>query len=179
MSKGIQIIELGNPLLRKKAASIKNIQYPDVKKTIKNLKTIVKKVNGVGLAAPQLGKSYQIFIMASYPNKRYPKAPKMKPTIIINPKILSHSKKVVKDWEGCLSVPGIRGLVPRYQSVKVEYTKTNGEKERKEFKGFITRIFQHEYDHLKGIVFLDRLKNVKDIITDKEYFKLIKKYEKK
>ena len=135
----------------------------------------VKKSNGVGLSAPQINKTHQIFIIASYPNKRYPKAPRMKPTIIINPKILASSKKMIKDWEGCLSIPGIRGLISRHQSIKVEYTKINGEKKKGQFKNFIARVFQHEYDHLQGIVFLDRLKSVKDIITDKEYYKLIKK----
>jgi peptide deformylase len=79
---------------------------------------------------------------------------------------------MVKDWEGCLSIPGIRGLVPRHKSIVVEYTTRNEGKKREELEDFIARIFQHEYDHLNGIVFLDRLESVSDMITEKEYIKL-------
>ncbi|MBI2405352.1 peptide deformylase [Candidatus Gottesmanbacteria bacterium] len=136
-------------------------------------------VNGVGIAAPQVYQPYRMFIVASHPNPRYPNAPEMKPIPVINPTIVSHSKNKIKDWEGCLSIPGIRGLIPRYQSIKVEFTNRNGKKEKREFSDFIARIFQHENDHLDGIVFLDRVENNKEIITDKEYQKLIAQTKKK
>jgi len=99
----------------------------------------------------------------------------MKPTAVINPKIISASKEIAKDWEGCLSVPGIRALVPRHTSILVEYTTVTGKKVKKQYKDFIARIFQHEYDHLEGKVFLDRIESTKDIITDKEYLRIISK----
>jgi len=152
MTKTLQIIQLDNPILRKKARVVKNIQDKHIQKLINTLLKIVIEVDGVGIAAPQLNKSYQIFIVASRPNKRYPKAPKMKPLVVINPKITSHSSEMIKDWEGCLSINGIRGLAPRYKSIGVEYKTRNGEEKKERLAGFIARIFQHEYDHLNGLL---------------------------
>jgi peptide deformylase len=130
-------------------------------------------VNGVGISAPQVYESIRLFIVASHPNPRYPNAPVMEPTPMINPVIVSHSKKKVKDWEGCLSVPGIRGLIPRYAEITVEYFDRTGNKYKKTFENFIARIVQHENDHLNGIVFLDRVENTREIISDKEYQRII------
>jgi peptide deformylase len=92
---------------------------------------------------------------------------------MINPSILAHSTQIAKGWEGCLSIPGIRGLVPRYQAIEVEYTDRDGKLQKLELTDFVARIFQHEYDHLDGIVFLDRLESTQDIITEQEYQKRI------
>jgi peptide deformylase len=178
MPKLLQIAQLGHSILRKKTDPVKNVKDIYIQNLIDDLIATVVEVNGVGIAAPQVYEPYQIFIIASHPNLRYPDAPKMEPTAIINPKINSHSEDLIKDWEGCLSIPGIRGLVPRYESISVEYTTRNGEREERELTDFIARIFQHEYDHLNGIVFLDRLENNKDIITEKEYQKLIFKSQR-
>ncbi|MDZ8185974.1 MAG: peptide deformylase [Nostoc sp. ChiSLP02] len=163
------IIQLGNPTLRHKAAWVDNIQDPDIQKLIDDLMVTVGEANGVGIAAPQVAKSYRLFIVASRPNARYPNAPEMEPTAMINPRIIGHSTEVVKDWEGCLSVPGIRGLVPRYKSIEVEYSDRQGNLQKQELTDFVARIFQHEYDHLDGIVFVDRLENTLDMITEQEY----------
>lgn len=88
---------------------------------------------------------------------------------MINPRILSHSDEVVKGWEGCLSVPGIRGLVPRYRAIEVEYTGRDGKLHRQQLNDFVARIFQHELDHLDGIVFLDRVETTQDLMSEKEY----------
>ena len=90
-----------------------------------------------------------------------------------NPRIIAHSDEIVKDWEGCLSIPGIRGFVPRYRAIEVEYTSRDDRVERRELTDFVARIFQHEYDHLEGLVFLDRLETTRDIITEQEYQKQI------
>lgn len=171
----LQVAQLGHPVLRKKAKIVKNIADPTIQKLIDDLLETVIDVNGVGIAAPQVYQSYRIFIVASHPNPRYPKAPYMKPTAIINPKILWHSQDIVKDWEGCLSIPGIRGLIPRFTKIKVSYTDRNGKEETKTFSDFIARIFQHEYDHIEGVLFLDRVDDNKEIISDKEYLKFIAK----
>ncbi|HEX9667413.1 MAG TPA: peptide deformylase [Thermodesulfobacteriota bacterium] len=172
MAEILEIEELGNPILREKAKHVDNIGDEYIQNLIDNLTETVSAVNGVGIAAPQVNESYQIFIIYSHPNPRYPDAPKTEPLEVINPKIISRSDDMVKDWEGCLSIPGIRGLVPRHKSIAVEYTTRNEGKKREELEDFIARIFQHEYDHLNGIVFLDRLESVSDMITEKEYIKL-------
>jgi peptide deformylase len=169
MSELMPIIQLGNPTLRQKAAWVDNIQDEQIQKLIDDLIDTVGKANGVGIAAPQVAESYRLFIVASRPNPRYPNAPEMEPTAMINPRITAHSTEVVKGWEGCLSVPGIRGLVPRYQSIEVEYTDRYGNLQKQELTDFVARIFQHEYDHLDGIVFVDRLENTLDMITEQEY----------
>ncbi|WP_414567268.1 peptide deformylase [Nostoc sp. CCY 9925] len=163
------IIQLGNPTLRQKAAWVDNIQDPGIQKLIDDLMATVAKANGVGIAAPQVAQSYRLFIVASRPNPRYPNAPEMEPTAMINPRIIAHSTEVVKDWEGCLSVPGIRGLVPRYKTIKVEYSNRQGNLQKQQLADFVARIFQHEYDHLDGIVFVDRLENTLNMITEQEY----------
>ena len=171
----IRVAELGNPILRKKAKKVKDIKDKKIKKLIKELLTVLLKINGVGMAAPQLFQSQRIFIVASHPNKRYPHAPMMKPLVVINPKIISYNNKKEKGWEGCLSIPEVRALVPRFTEINVEFTNKTGKRVKKTFKDFIARIFQHEYDHLEGLVFLDRVEGNKDIISDSEYQKLMEK----
>lgn len=169
----LEIIQLGHPLLRSSAQLVDNIQDQNIQNLIDNLIATVGQANGVGIAAPQVAESYRLFIVASRPNLRYPNAPTMEPTAIINPQILAHSSEVVKGWEGCLSIPEIRGYVPRYEAIEIEYTDRNGELQKQELTDFVARIFQHEYDHLNGIVFLDRLESTQDIITEQEYQKRI------
>ncbi|MEP0803746.1 peptide deformylase [Funiculus sociatus] len=169
MTEILQIAQLGNPILRQQAQNIENVRDERIQKLIDNLISTVAQANGVGIAAPQVAQSYRLFIVASRPNPRYPNAPEMEPTAILNPRVIGHSEEVVKGWEGCLSIPGIRGLVPRYREIEVEYTSRNGKLQRREFTNFVARIFQHENDHLDGIVFLDRLESTRDIITEQEY----------
>ncbi len=173
MAKLLPIAQLGDPVIRKKAVSVKNVANQEIQTLIDDLIVFVKKVDGVGIAAPQVYENKRLFILASHPNPRYPKAPKMKPLAVINPQIISHSQKTIKDWEGCLSIPGIRALVPRYESISVSFTDRQGKLVKQKYHDFIAKIFQHEYDHLDGIVFLDRVKNTRDIITEKEYHKLM------
>ncbi len=173
----LSIAQLGNPIIRFTAKEVKDIKDVKIQELIDSMIATCVDSSGVGIAAPQVYEDARIFIVASTPSDRYPKAPKMPPTAIINPKIISYSKKTKKDWEGCLSIPGIRGLVPRHTSVKVEFFDREGKKQSKTFKDFVARIVQHEYDHLDGIVFLDRTDS-KDLITEKEYQKLMKDQDK-
>ena len=165
MTKLLEIIQLGNPILRCQAQPVENFTDKKLQQLIDSLMETAASANGVGIAAPQVAQSYRLFIIASHPNPRYPHAPLMKPTAIINPKIVAHSDDTVKDWEGCLSVPGLRGLVPRYQTIEVEYFSRDGQLKREVMEGFIARIFQHELDHLNGLVFLDRLESEADLST--------------
>ena len=165
------IAQLGHPVLRTPALPVEDVHSNDIKNLIAQMMETVKSAGGVGIAAPQIYHSKQIFIMCSKPNKRYPNAPDMEPTAIINPKILSASKEQVKDWEGCLSVPSMRGWVPRHQSITVSYSDIKGENHQAELTGFLARIFQHELDHLQGLTFIDRLDNTQDLICEQEWQK--------
>lgn len=179
MANILEIVELGNPVLRTKAKEVKDISDPKVQQLIDDLIFTAHEASGVGLAAPQVGQSLRIFIIASYPNDRYPEAPEMIPTPVINPKIISYSDGLVKGWEGCLSIPGIRAPVLRHRSVKVKYFDREGNELEAMFEDFVARIFQHEFDHIEGIVFLDRLEDNFEVITEKEYFKLFNENENK
>lgn len=179
MAQLLQIAQLGQKVLRQKAKSVTDVKSGTVQKLIDDLLATLKEANGVGIATPQVYVSQRIFIVASYPNPRYPNAPKMRPLPVINPKIIYKSKDTAKDWEGCLSIPGIRASVSRSKQIKVEFTTRKGKLVKRSFKEFIARIFQHEYDHLEGIMFLDRLESNKDMISEKEYQRLMASKTKK
>lgn len=173
MPQVLQISQLGNPVLRQQAQPIENVRDERIQNLIDELIATVAPANGVGIAAPQVAESYRLFIVASRPTLRYPNAPQMEPTPMLNPRIIARSPEIVKDWEGCLSIPGIRGLVPRHQAIEVEYTDRNGKLHRQVLTDFVARIFQHEYDHLDGKVFLDRVESTQDLISEEEYQKQI------
>ncbi len=99
----------------------------EVRALIADMLATLRDANGVGIAAPQVYESRAIFIVASRPNPRYPDAPSMEPEVVINPEIIERSSEIVKDWEGCLSIPGIRGDVPRHRQIRVRYQTIEGE----------------------------------------------------
>jgi peptide deformylase len=164
-----QIAQLGHPVLRTPAEPV-TLPAPDAIRTlIADMLATLEDANGVGIAAPQVYEPSALFIVASRPNPRYPDAPLMQPEVVINPEIVDRSAELVKDWEGCLSIPGLRGLVPRHRRIRARYQTIDGEVVEREFADFVARIFQHEDDHLHGIVFLDRLESTHDVVTEKEY----------
>ncbi|MCY7282261.1 MAG: peptide deformylase [Cyanobacteria bacterium CAN_BIN43] len=172
MAELLEVSQVGNPILRQIAQPIDRFDEP-VQTLVDNLMATLLQSNGVGIAAPQVAASCRVVIIASRPNPRYPNAPEMEPTVMINPRLVSTSEERVKDWEGCLSVPGIRGLVPRYQAIAIEYCDRQGKLQQQHLTDFVARIFQHELDHLNGLVFLDRLETTQDIVTEQEYLKLL------
>jgi len=145
MTQVLTITQLGNPILEQKAAAIDNLLDADCQNLIDSLITTVQAAHGVGIAAPQVARSLRLFIVASHPNP---------------------------GWEGCLSVPNWRGFVPRHQWIEVAYYDRNGREIRQVFRDFVARIFQHEYDHLEGILFLDRLASPADLYSEEEYHKI-------
>jgi peptide deformylase len=173
MTDILPIIQLGNPILRQTAEPIADLTDELLQKLIDDLIATAASSNGVGIAAPQVARSYRLLVVASRPTPRYPHAPTMEPTAMLNPKIVARSAELVKDWEGCLSVPGIRGLVPRHRAIEVEYSDRQGELQRQELTDFVARIFQHEYDHLDGMVFLDRVESTQELMTEQEYQKMM------
>lgn len=167
------IIQLGNPLLRQSAEPVEDITSHETQTLIRELILTCQNAKGVGIAAPQIGIAKAIMIMASSPSERYPNAPTMEPTALINPTIIAHSQTKEKEWEGCLSLPGIRAQVPRSTWVDVSYMTIEGKREEKRFEGFLARIFQHEFDHLIGKVFLDSIESTQDVVMEKEYRRII------
>lgn len=172
MAKLRQIAQLGAPILRTQAEVV-NIHTDDIQPLIDDMLATLAESNGVGIAAPQIYESLRIVIIASKPSPRYPNAPTMEPIVMLNPSYQALTDEIKKDWEGCLSIPGIRACVPRYQSIEVSYTDREGRSQQQHFDDFIARVFQHEYDHLNGLVYLDRVENNRDIIAEKEFLKLV------
>ena len=172
MSEIRLISTVGSQVLRQRSNNINHIADPQIDRLIEDLIATADAANGVGIAAPQVAESIRLFIVASRPSPRYPYAPKMEPTAMINPEIIDRSNEIVAGWEGCLSVPDVRGLVARYESIEVRYRTKLGDLVHQELTGFVARIFQHELDHLDGILFPDRVANPADLITEAEYLKI-------
>ena len=164
-----QIVQLGHPALRAPAGPVDFPASQAVRALADDLLATLREAEGVGIAAPQVGESLAMFIVAPRPNPRYPDAPAMEPEVVINPEIVALSGELVKGWEGCLSIPGLRGLVPRHRSIRVRYRDLDGREVERPFEDFTARIFQHEFDHLHGIVFLDRLESTQDVFTEREF----------
>ncbi len=171
MPRLLQIAQLGHPVLRQTALEIEDPRTPAVTSLIQDMAATMADSAGVGIAAPQVYESLRLFIMASRPNARYPDAPDLPRQLVINPQILSAGDEMESGWEGCLSIPGIRALVPRHKKIKVRFQTLEMTFEETVYEGFIARIFQHEFDHLNGKVYLDRVFSNKDIISEKEFMK--------
>ncbi|MGF1604337.1 MAG: peptide deformylase [Thermosynechococcaceae cyanobacterium] len=171
MNTVLEIAQLGNAVLRSQAQPVEHILHAQTQQLIDHLITTMLESAGVGIAAPQVGESLQIMVVASRPTLRYPDAPSMEPVAMINPTIIGQSDQQEKGWEGCLSVPGLRGQVSRSVSVTIAYTDRHGHPHQQTFTDFVARIVQHEYDHLQGKVFLDRVVDTHEFMTEQEYQK--------
>ncbi|MDO9268111.1 MAG: peptide deformylase [Methylobacter sp.] len=167
-----EIAQLGAKVLRQKAEAVADVHDVETRQIIEAMQSTLAMTSGVGIAAPQISESKRIIIIASRPTPRYPSAPLMEPTVMINPCFQALSETQEKGWEGCLSILGIRALVPRYQEIMIRYTDQQGGLVESKLSGFVARIFQHEIDHLEGKTYLDRVENNADIFAESEYVKL-------
>ncbi len=163
------IVQLGDPRLRQIATPVQTFDGR-LQRLIDDLIWTAEQTHGVGIAAPQVGEPLRLFIVASRPNPRYPDAPLMVPTAMVNPRIVAHGEAENMGWEGCLSVPDKRGQVSRHQTVEVDYCDRHGTAKREILRGFVARIFQHEHDHLEGHVFLDRIAPGGNVLSEADYW---------
>lgn len=152
----LPIYIIGSPILRKKATDIKP-DYPELTELIKNMFETMYESNGIGLAAPQIGKSIRLFVIDSSPIEADEADENFIPMIktFINAHIVERSGKEIKSNEGCLSIPGIHEDVFRDEIITIEYVDENFTPHRETYKGLSAVIIQHEYDHLDGILFTD------------------------
>lgn len=167
------IVELGDPRLRQVARPIDLSQLDGILPIATAMREWMDKRGGVGIAAPQIGVDLQMMIIASRPSQRYPDAPLMQPLLLLNPQPLRYSEQLVEEWEGCLSVPGLRGKVLRPDVVDIEFFDLHGHGHLLSLTGFPARIFQHEYDHLIGMTFVDRVASAQDLVTEKVFLEQI------
>jgi peptide deformylase len=165
----LKVAHMGHPVLRAKARSLDraDIKSPTVQKLIDDMMDTMKEYHGVGLAGPQVHESVRLFVAALDAGRDVENP--SEPIAIINPEIVPVTNEVVEDWEGCLSIPDIRGRVPRLREIKVRAFDRNGDKIELRASNFAARVIQHETDHLDGILFFDRMKSFESLTFLEEY----------
>jgi peptide deformylase len=164
------IIKMGNPDLLKVSEPI-DFEKDDLKTLIEDMKETMKANDGAGLAAPQIGVFKRLVIFGFDTNDRYPEADSVPFTVLINPVITPLSDDKENGWEGCLSVPGLRGVVPRFTHIKYEGYDADGKKFEREVEGFHARVVQHECDHLDGILYPMKIEDYRYFGFHEEIFK--------
>jgi peptide deformylase len=170
----LKIARLGHPVLRRIALPVAEVEIasPAVRQLIDDMIDTMRDGEGVGLAAPQVYAPARIFIVeVKGPNPRYPDQADVPLTVFINPEIVEHSQVQEEDWEGCLSIPDLRGKVPRWKSLKIRALDRAGESRTLDVSGFFARVIQHELDHLDGRIFLDRMSEFSTLTHLREFHK--------
>jgi peptide deformylase len=156
------VLKMGDPLLLRAAAPVQAFDTPDLRTLLTDMHDTMSALNGAGLAAPQIGVSLQVVIFGVGKNPRYPQAEEVPYTVLINPTLEPIDDAMEEGWEGCLSVPGMRGLVPRYQRLKYRGFDPFGEPIDRTVSGFHARVVQHEVDHLLGILYPMRIRDLRN-----------------
>ncbi|MGH2356996.1 MAG: peptide deformylase, partial [Candidatus Limnocylindria bacterium] len=161
----LKVARLGHPVLRQVARPlpVEAIRTPDVQRLIDDLIDTMHEYDGAGLAANQVHTLSQVAVIEVETNPRYPEAPSIPLTVVINPVVTPLTEEMEEGWEGCLSVPDMRGVVPRYTAVRLECYDREAQKVSLVAKDFFARVIQHETDHLNGIVYLDRMRDLKSL----------------
>ena len=152
-----EILKMGDPRLLRMAAPVAEFDTPDLLALIEDMFDTMRAANGAGLAAPQIGEDLQLVIFGFERNERYPDAPPVPQTVLINPVIEPLGDERVDGWEGCLSVPGLRGVVPRFARIRYRGVDPTGAPIEREAGGFHARVVQHECDHLIGRLYPTRM----------------------
>jgi peptide deformylase len=167
----LKVARLGHPVLRKVTENVSQpeLQSPALQKFIDDMIETMKEYDGVGLAADQVHESKQIAVLEVADNPRYPDKPRVPLTVLVNPTITPLSEDMEEDWEGCLSIPDLRGMVPRYKSVRVQALDRDGKAVDFVADEFHARVIQHEFDHLNGRVYLDRMRDFSTLTFLQEF----------
>jgi peptide deformylase len=152
-----QILKMGDPRLLRVAPPVQQFNTPELQALIEDMFDTMAAANGAGLAAPQIGVDLQLVIFGFTSNVRYPEAPPVPATVLINPVITPLDDSLVAGWEGCLSVPGLRGVVPRWSRIHYRGFDAQGQLIEREADGFHARVVQHECDHLIGRLYPTRM----------------------
>jgi len=153
---------MGDPILLKVAEPVATFDAPDLHELLVDMHDTMTALNGAGLAAPQIGVSKQVVIFGVGKNPRYPQAEEVPYTVLVNPVLEPVSSEMDEGWEGCLSVPGMRGLVPRYTRLRYRGYDQFGTPIDRTVSGFLARVVQHEVDHLLGILYPMRILDLRN-----------------
>jgi peptide deformylase len=155
-----EVLKMGDPRLLAVAQPVAEFGSPELKTLLTDMQDTMRDLNGAGLAAPQIGAGLRVVIFGFEDNPRYPDADSVPFTILINPQLTPLSEVQDEGWEGCLSVPGMRGLVPRYRELRYTGFDADGNPIDRTVKDFHARVVQHEVDHLDGILYPRRIRDL-------------------
>jgi len=171
-----EVTRMGNPVLRKEAEELtpEEIKSEETKELLQDMFDTMKEEQGIGIAAPQIGVSKKVALIA-VPNdsERYPEAEESPVLFIFNPKITVIDDQLQGFWEGCLSVPGLRGFVERPRKVQIDFLDINAEPQSIVVEDFLATVFQHELDHLFGKLYIDRITDMTKLSYNEEFSKFV------
>ncbi|HXZ96801.1 MAG TPA: peptide deformylase [Burkholderiales bacterium] len=156
------VLKMGDPRLLELSKPVTAFDKPELHQLIQDMRDTMDALNGAGLAAPQIGISLQVVIFGVTRNPRYPDAEEVPYTVLINPNIEPLDQEMEEEWEGCLSIPGMRGLVPRYRHLRYQGYDQYGKIIERTVSGFHARVVQHECDHVQGILYPMRIRDMRN-----------------
>ena len=154
------VLKMGHPLLRQVAATVDGFDVTQMNELLIDMEDTMRALHGAGIAAPQIGVSLRVVIFEMLENPRYPQVAPIPFTVLINPVLEPLGSEKEEGWEGCLSVPGLRGVVPRYRRLRYGGLDAQGQFFERTVEGFHARVVQHEVDHLDGVLFPQRVEDM-------------------
>jgi peptide deformylase len=154
------VLKMGHPLLRQVAAPVADVHAAELQALIADMDETMRALSGAGIAAPQIGVSLRVVIFELADNPRYPHIAPVPYTVLINPRLTVLDETLEEGWEGCLSVPGLRGVVPRYRRLRYQGLDAAGTPIDRTVEGFHARVVQHEVDHLDGVLYPQRMRDL-------------------
>ncbi len=157
-----EVLKMGDPRLLQEAQPLQGFDTPELQALLTDMRDTMAHLSGAGLAAPQIGVGLQVVIFGVAKNPRYPDAEEVPDTVLINPVLTPLSDEMEEDWEGCLSVPGLRGMVPRHTRLRYQGFDEKGHAIDRSVGGFHARVVQHECDHLLGILYPMRIRDLRN-----------------
>jgi peptide deformylase len=157
------VLRMGHPILREVSEPVARFGTPELRELVRDMDDTMRALNGAGIAAPQVGVPQRVVIFEVKSNPRYPQAEPVPYTVLVNPELEPVGEAMEDGWEGCLSVPGIRGLVPRFQRLRYRGRDLEGRPIDRTVSGFHARVVQHEVDHLDGILFPMRVVDLRNL----------------
>jgi len=155
-----EVLKMGDPRLLEKSLPVEAFGTPQLRELVADMRDTMAHLNGAGLAAPQIGVPLRVVIFGVTRNPRYPDAEEVPDTVLINPVITPIGEEIEEGWEGCLSVPGMRGVVPRFKRLRYQGFDESGLAIDRTVEGFHARVVQHEYDHLDGVLYPMRIRDM-------------------
>jgi peptide deformylase len=158
-----EILRMGDPRLLRIAQPVREFATPELQALVADMEDTMAAAHGAGLAAPQIGVDLQLVIFGFDRNDRYPDAPAVPKTVLVNPVVMPLGDAVEEGWEGCLSVPGLRGVVPRFARIRYQGFDAQGRPIEREAEGFHARVVQHECDHLIGRLYPTRMTDLRKL----------------